>query len=232
MPSHQRVERIGHRGAPRDCMENTVASFRRAVELGADAVELDVHVSSDGVPVVHHDPQLNAKVAPSSLAGAELAKLDSGQIKTIRLSSGDPIPTLIEVLHALTPTTRVYVEIKGGSPAAIANVLAPFRDSIAVHSFDHDCIVEMRRLDPAIRRGILIEKSGGALEAMVARTAATDVWPAYKLVDESFMDRAGECGVRVIPWTVNSEREVQRLVALGVAGICTNDLSLFSDQSG
>ena len=208
-------------------MENTLPSFLRAVVLGADAVELDVHVSADGVPVVHHDPELSSKVGPRHLGGAKLAQLDSRDIRTVRLSSGDQIPTLAEVLGALTPATKVYVEIKGGAPTVIARVLTPFIESIAVHSFDHDVIVEMSRLAPAIRRGILIERSPDDLAALVAGTGATDIWPAWRLVDESFMERAGACGARVIPWTVNSARAVRRLAALGVAGICTNDLTLF-----
>jgi glycerophosphoryl diester phosphodiesterase len=227
MPSQQRVERIGHRGAPRDYMENTLPSFLRAVALGADAVELDVHVSADGVPVVHHDPELNSKVRPPTFARAELARLDSRDIRMVRLSSGDQVPTLVEVLEALTPATKVYVEIKGGTPAVIANVLAAFADSVAVHSFDHESIVAMARTAPGIHRGILIEKATTDFSGLVRRTQASDVWPAYKLVDESFMVQARGCGARVIPWTVNSARDVRRLIALGVAGICTNDLTLF-----
>jgi glycerophosphoryl diester phosphodiesterase len=207
-------------------MENTLPSFRRAVELGATAVELDVHVSADGVPIVHHDPQLGSKVIPSNLARAELARLDSRDIERVRLSSGDRVPTLMEVLEELTPATKVYVEIKGGAPLVIARVLAPFSDSIAVHSFDHESIVEMRRIAPDIHRGILIEKATTDLAGLVRRTGASDVWPAHKLVDESFMNQARDCGARVIPWTVDSARDVRRLVSLGVAGICTNDLTL------
>jgi glycerophosphoryl diester phosphodiesterase len=88
-------------------MENTLPSFLRAVVLGADAVELDVHVSADGVPVVHHDPELSSKIRPPEFRKAELAMLDSRDIRTVRLSSGDQIPTLAEVLEALTPATKV-----------------------------------------------------------------------------------------------------------------------------
>ncbi len=228
MPNQSQVERIGHRGAPRDRMENTLPSFRRAVELGATAVELDVHVTSDGVPVVHHDPELDSRVTPARLAKARLAELGIRDFQALRLSSGDPIPTLLEVLEALTPTTKVYVEIKGGAPAIIARVAAPFKDSIAVHSFDHEAIAEMARIAPAIRRGILVEKSTDDLAGLMRHTQASDVWPAHKLVDEAFMDQARARGARVIPWTVNSAREVRRLVGLGVAGICTNDLTLFA----
>jgi glycerophosphoryl diester phosphodiesterase len=230
MPNHPQVERIGHRGAPRDRMENTLPSFRRAVELGATAVELDVHVTADGVPVVHHDPELNSRVTPARLARASLAELGSRDIQTVRLSSGDQIPTLLEVLEALTPATKVYVEIKGGAPAIIAAVVTRFKESIAVHSFDHESIVEMARIAPAIRRGILVEKSTDDLAGLMRHTQASDVWPAHKLVDAAFMDQARDCGARVIPWTVNSARELGRLVGHGVAGICTNDLTLFASN--
>ena len=226
MPNRPRVERIGHRGAPRECMENTLVSFRRAVDLGATAVELDVHVTADGVPVVHHDPELNSRVTPARFGKARLAELGVRDVQSLRLSSGDPIPTLLQVLEALTPMTKIYVEIKGGAPAIIAGVVAPFRDSIAVHSFDHASIVEMARIAPAIRRGILIDESTDDLAGLVRHAQALDVWPAHKLVDETFMDQARGCDTRVIPWTVNSAREVRRLVVLGVAGICTNDLTL------
>ena len=94
-------------------MENTLPSFLRAVALGATAVELDVHVTADGVPVVHHDPELSSKVRPSNFARAKIAELDSRDLLAVTLSSGDRIPTLVEVLEALTPATKVYVEIKG-----------------------------------------------------------------------------------------------------------------------
>jgi glycerophosphoryl diester phosphodiesterase len=124
------------------------------------------------------------------------------------------------------------VEIKGGAPAVIARVVEPFSASIAVHSFDHDVIVEMSRIAPAICRGILIERSPDDLAALVTRTGATDVWPARKLVNESFMNRTRGCGVRVIPWTVDSARQARHLAELGVAGICTNDVTLLTGVDG
>ena len=129
----------------------------------------------------------------------------------------------------MTPHTRVYVEIKGGSPTIIAKVVTAFRNWVAVHSFDHEAIEEMSRIAPDIPRGILVEKSSDDLDALVRRTLARDVWPARKFVDEAFMRQARDCGVRVIPWTVNSARECRRLIGLGVAGICTNDVTLLRD---
>jgi len=228
MPSPASVERIGHRGAPLECMENTMASFRRAVELGAQAVELDVHVTRDGIPVVHHDPTLGSAVAPKEMAGAALAELSALQVAAIRLKSGDAIPRLEAVLAALTPTTRVYVEVKRGSVPATLKVVQPFSRSIAVHSFDHDAIEEWSRLAPTITRGVLIEHRSEDVAAIVRRTGATDVWPAWKLVDEPFMERARSLKVRVIPWTVNGVEDCRRVASFGVDGICTNDLPSLS----
>src|SRR4051812_22339036 len=73
------VERIGHRGAPRRYLENTTASFREALRLGGDAIELDVHVTSDGLPVVHHDPVLSARVTPTRLVRKGIDTLDRGE---------------------------------------------------------------------------------------------------------------------------------------------------------
>jgi glycerophosphoryl diester phosphodiesterase len=217
------VERIGHRGAPLERKENTLASFQRAVELGADAVELDVHVTRDGIPVVHHDATLG-RVTPGTLSKAALSDLTAAEVGSIQLESGDPIPRLQDVLRILTPRTKVYVEIKRGSVPATARVVEQFRDSIAVHSFDHDAIEELSRLAPGIVRGVLIEHRSEDVAAIVRRTGATDVWPAWKLVDAAFMDTARSLKTRVIPWTVNATEDCRRLAALGVSGICTNDL--------
>ena len=205
-------------------MENTIASFQRAVELGAQAVELDVHVTKDGVPVVHHDPSLGRDVTPKPLAGAALSGLTVAQVESVRLRSGDLIPRLEEVLLRLTPRTRVYVEIKRGSVPASARVVQRFGDSIAVHSFDHDAIEELSKLAPQIRRGVLIERRSEDMRAIAKRTGATDIWPAWKLVDEALMETARSLNARVIPWTVNGVKACRAVAAFGVSGICTNDL--------
>jgi glycerophosphoryl diester phosphodiesterase len=205
-------------------MENTMPSFRRAVELGADAIELDVHVTRDGVPVVHHDPDLGAKVSPPGFAGRALADLNAEEVASIRLSSGDQIPLLREVLEELTPRVRIYVEIKRGSVPATVEVVAPYRDSIAVHSFDHDAIEQLSRIAPDLARGVLIEHRSDDVAQIVRRTGARDLWPARKLVDATLIELSRSLGLRVIPWTVNETSACRRLIELGVAGICTNDL--------
>jgi glycerophosphoryl diester phosphodiesterase len=131
---------------------------------------------------------------------------------------------LEEVLAVLTPATKVYVEIKRGSVASTVRIVERFRDWIAVHSFDHDAIEELSRLAPGITRGILIEDRSEDVREIVKRTGATDVWPAWKLVSDAFMETARALELRVIPWTVNGTAACRQVAAFGVAGICTNDL--------
>src|SRR5215207_5297349 len=134
-----RVERIGHRGAPREFPENSLPAFARAFERGANAVELDVHATADGVVVVHHDAQISrsAKAFPNRA----IAELTHKQIKSVELDYQVGIPTLTEVLAVLPRRARAYVEIKGvGIEAQVATVLARTRCDCAVHSFDHAAI--------------------------------------------------------------------------------------------
>src|SRR5262249_20924251 len=103
MPSHASrpvtvPDRIGHRGAPREVVENTLPSFARALERGANAIELDVHLSSDGIPVVHHDAQIGRTIDPSA-RGRALAEMTAQEITQVELAPGITIPTLGEVLR-------------------------------------------------------------------------------------------------------------------------------------
>ena len=214
------VERIAHRGAKREFPENTLSSFRRAFELGADAVELDVHSTSDGVVVVHHDPTLsNDGAAIKDLTWAKLQERADGQI-----------PALRAVLEAIPASATVYVEIKApGIERQVSDTLASVPVRCAVHSFDHATIERMREVAPKIARGVLFDGSLATLNDVLARSAARDVWPHWKLVDQALVNRIHARGCRVIPWTVNSREDAGRLAALGVDGICSDDVRLLDD---
>lgn len=219
----RRVERIGHRGAPREFPENSVPAFKRAFERGADAIELDVHATADGEVVVHHDPII-ARGA-NSYGGVPIADLAFAQLKAVRLAEGIGIPTLAEVLRITPEGRRVYVEIKGESIEEL--VAATIRESsaeCAVHSFDHGAIVRLRRIAPEIPRGILYDGSRIDVEAAMRQTSARDVWPNWKLIDRETVDVVRARGGRVIAWTVNSLAAAQDLEGIGVSGVCTDDV--------
>jgi len=190
------VERIAHRGARREFPENTLSSFRRAFEVGADAVELDVHATRDGVVVVHHDPT----VGPD---GPAIADLTWAELQD-RFDSR--IPALRDALEAIPASATAYVEIKAkGIEEAVSETLANVPVRCAVHSFDHETIERMREIAPRVARGVLFEGSLASLNDVLARSAARDVWPHWKLVDQALVNRVHVRGCRVIAWTVNTQ---------------------------
>lgn len=224
--SLEHVERIGHRGAKRELPENTVVAFQRAFERGADGVELDVHATADSILVVHHDPTL-ARTA-GSVVGQAISALAARDVTSVELASGISIPTLEAVLAATPRDRRVYVEIKGERiERLVAEVVERGHTDCAVHSFDHEAIARLRDIAPEIPRGVLFEDRATDVEAVVQRTGARDVWPNYRLIDRAMVERIHALGCRAIAWTVNSAEVAADLIALGVDGLCGDDVRVF-----
>jgi glycerophosphoryl diester phosphodiesterase len=220
-----RVERIAHRGAKREFSENTIPAFARAFELGADAIELDVHATADGVVIVHHDPDIRLGRKKVQLADAEFDRLHQAGV-----AERGGIPRLQSVL-AIVPSGRtVYIEIKGaGIEARVSECIRQGPESVrcAVHSFDHGAIEVMRDIAPEIPRGILFERDTTDVLDAMARTGARDVWPHWKLIDAALVDAIHAAGGRVLVWTVNDADVAARLIAVGVDGLCGDDVRVF-----
>lgn len=219
-------EIIAHRGASRERPENTLAAFHRAVELGADAAELDVHRTSDGVVVVHHDPVIAGLGAIQTLSRADLADY------RVR---GEPIPTLDEVFAAVGTRLRIYVELKGSdvAPDSLECIARhPNGAGAAVHCFDHRLVAQAGRLAPQVPRGVLevsypVDTTGAARQV-----DARDLWRQRDFVDEAFILAAHVEGRRVVAWTVNDAPLMLRLAAWGVDAVCTDDVALARDVLG
>jgi glycerophosphoryl diester phosphodiesterase len=222
------VEWIGHRGAKRELPENTLPAFQRAFERGADAVELDVHATADGVVVVHHDP--SAHSADGRLVVIADSTWDT--VQTVEFAGGIGIPRLSQVLASTPADATVYVEIKGvGIEALVAATIRESRARCAVHSFDHSAIERMRALAPEIPRGVLFEDRVPDIAALMDRTGARDVWPHWPLVDQALVDVVHGSNGRVICWTVNDRAAAAKLAALGADGLCGDDVRVFGRSS-
>jgi glycerophosphoryl diester phosphodiesterase len=211
--------RIAHRGMPRRIRENTLPSFAAALSAGADGIELDVHTTADGVVVVHHDPHVPG--------GGEIARTPWQDLQHAAASRGLDVPTLADVCELVGDRAELFVEIKGsGIEREVAEVLAGHRGPYAIHSFDHPTIRRLSQLDPRLRLGLLFEERVPDVAAMLAGNGARDAWPQHAIVDARLVDAVHGAGGRVIAWTVNGPRELKRLAALGVDGLCTDDVSL------
>lgn len=217
------IELIGHRGAPREFPENSLPAFRRAFERGARAVELDVHVTVDGVVVVRHDPTLPGR------GRRAISESRWEDVSGVELASGIGIPRLNEVLAAVPVAGTAYLELKGaGVEREAIDVIRASGTRCAVHSFDHDMVARAADFAPEIPRGILFERYPEDVVAAMRRTAARDVWPQWKLIDAALVDAVHAEGGRVIAWTVNSKTAADTLANLGVDGLCGDDVRLLA----
>jgi glycerophosphoryl diester phosphodiesterase len=213
---------IAHRGAHDVLPENSLPAFLRALEVGADAIELDVHATRDGQIVVHHDPLLNAGRMPPGQKPA-IADLAASDLAGFPLAHDILVPSLQEVLQAVGNAATVYIEIK--APNMEALVVRCIRESDArcvVHSFDHRIVYTVKRLFPAIRTGVLEVARHLDAWASLAATGAEDLWQEAAFIDADLVARVHDRGGQVIAWTSDDPKQWETLRELEVDGICTN----------
>ena len=209
---------IAHRGASGYEYENSRAAFRRAIMLDADGVELDVHSTRDGGIVVHHDHEIPG-VGP-------IAQLSLAEARKARIRNGEPLPLLSEVL-SLVGNRDVWVEVKS-LPAAhdqqFLEVLdgGPSPARYAVHSFDHRIVYRLGEARPSLPRGILLSAYLRDPVAVMRAVGATTLWQEWQQVDQELVNQVHESGGAVIAWTVNELGDLDRMVRLGVDGLCGN----------
>ena len=225
------TELIAHRGASRERRENTLPAFERALELGADGIELDTHATSDGVVVVHHDYVARGESPNRALHGRPIQSLTAAEVKTFRFADGSHIPTLAEVVELVGDRSTLYVEIKARTiESHVIACLRGTRARYALHSFDHATVRRARSLAPGVQTGILTSSYLLDPVAALRSAGARDYWQSAELVDQELVDRIHEAGGRVIVWTVNDGDDAHALRATGVDGICSDDLSVVRAQ--
>ena len=209
---------IAHRGASGYEYENSRAAFRRAVMLDADGVELDVHATRDGGIVVHHDPDIPG-LGP-------IAQLSLAEARQVRIRNGELLPLLAEVL-ALLDGRDVYVEVKGLAQEydhRLLDVLdaGPAPERYAVHSFDHRIVYRLGQARPELRLGILLSAYVRDPVAVMRGAGATILWQEWQQVDQQLVHQVHDAGGTIIAWTVNELGDLDRMVRLGVDGLCGN----------
>jgi glycerophosphoryl diester phosphodiesterase len=230
-----RVWVVGHRGAMGYCPENTLASFERGLELGADWIELDVHLSRDGALIVIHDETLERTTNGHGLVHehtlAELRRLDAGD--------GQRLMTLDEVLDwASRRNAVVDIEIKNAPvyyDGIEASVVAAVRrarmvDQVIVISFDHAAVQRAKALEPRVATGVLFacRPTDGGIG--LARAAGADaVLPHWAYVTREDVAAAHAAGLTVAPWASSDPSVLRHLIACGVDAIGTNHPDVLRD---
>jgi glycerophosphoryl diester phosphodiesterase len=214
-----RPQRIAHRGAHETEPENSIPAFARAIELGADAIELDVHATRDGIVIVHHDGAVHSNGLPV----AQIADLTATEVARYRLEKDIAIPTLPEVLAAIGSRAAVYVEIKARSiEPLVVRCIRESEADCAVHSFDHRIVKTVKGIFPAVPTGVLqVARPIDPVHALVT-AGARDLWQEVSAIDEELVSRAHAVNARVIAWTANDVDHWETLSRIGVDGICTD----------
>ena len=246
--SRQQVQRlvwpplnIAHRGGGGEAPENTLAAFELALRQGAEGIELDVHLSSDGVPVVIHDPRLSRTTSGigwvSEHRANALRRLDAGSWFNRRFPEkarhgyvGAKIPLLSEVLAWVRQyKILAFVEIKGGRnayPGIEAKVLdeiecAGVQRLATIISFDLTTLRRVRELDRRISLGLDVSQSLLAIRR-VKSLAGSALLAHWAIASPGFIRRAHAHSIRVFTWTVDQPARMERSIADGVDGIITN----------
>jgi glycerophosphoryl diester phosphodiesterase len=235
-----------HRGGAALRPENTIEAFDHGIACGAEGLELDVHLSRDGVVVIHHDAMLerttNGRGALVNYTADELAKLDAGCAfndgnggRPYR-GRGIGIPTLHEVLRRY-PSARLIVELKVGGTRLAGCVVDEVRaakavDRVAIGSFYPEALHAVRRYEPALATGAAKEETRWALYrcwlglgigATPFREFQVPEWSGMTpIVTRRFVNAAHRAGVPVKVWTVNDATAMRRLASIGVDALITD----------
>lgn len=226
--------KVAHRGASGSCPENTRLAISRAIDAGADMIEIDCQLSKDGHVVVFHDERL---IRTASTRGTVRGKTLK-QLKTLDVGrwfkksfKGESILTLEEAMEVIAGKADLNLDIKRfprgplGIELKILFILShyDYLDRTLFASFDYRCLSRVRELAPDAKIGILYGKAVKEDPFDAARKLGARVIEVEKeLATKEFISKVNEKGLEVFVWTVNDVREMEKFVSLGVNGIISD----------
>jgi glycerophosphoryl diester phosphodiesterase len=214
--------KIGHRGAKGHTLENTIESFLKAFELGADGVELDVHLSADGQAVVIHDETVDRTIKDAT-----------GFIKEFTVAECQElgIPTLVEIFHILPEDAFFNIEVK--DPNATKIVVKDIENfvrskeinyqKIMISSFSWEVLKEVKELNSKIQLGVLFELDELDLALEFAKQIqAFSINSCFKYLTKDFIQLSHKNGFKIHAWTVNTLEDITFVKNLGVDAIISD----------
>lgn len=226
---------IGHRGFNSQYVENTLESFEAALAHGADGIELDVHLSSDGEVMVFHDFDLKRMTGQEGFIFQYTLK----ELKAMRVGSNHEMPSLSEVLDLLVSHKKqgkkVYlnVEFKAGSQMyegieqkvmkLCYQKLSP--DEVIFSSFDHQALLDIKVLDARALTGVLTTAALVKPWAYMDTIQGDFYHPYYLTLTPKLLQDMFGRGVKINAYTVNDQRVGQQLMAAGIHMIITDDVA-------
>ncbi|QKJ61628.1 glycerophosphodiester phosphodiesterase family protein [Flavobacterium sp. M31R6] len=223
-----KILKIGHRGAKGYEPENTLVSFEKAIEMGADGIELDVHLSLDGHLIVIHDESIDRTTNGKGVVN----QMTLQELKSFTINEEYTIPTLEEVLDLVNQRCFVNIELKNQDTAEKVVQLIEYYISdenwsqthFIVSSFDWNALQQVRFLNDEIRIGVLTETDLDLALSFARFMKAEALHPDFQLLSNKYTSKIQEKGIKVFPWTVNEIDDIQKMKSYKVDGIITDFL--------
>ena len=231
---------IAHRGANASAPQNTIASFKRAVLLGCDGFENDVHLTKDGVVVVCHnytiDETSNGKGYIKDMTFEQLRSYDFGSYFGEQYA-GEKIPTLEEFLDVAQAVRIINIEVKNppdGNMELVSKTLAQVKnagleDRLIISSFSDDVLKEVKRLNADIPTGLLYDPMSDKIEEIfedpfgfALNIGCSAIHPVFLYCEDDYIEQAHNNGLIVNAWTCNTERVINALLDAGCDGLITD----------
>ncbi|HWS15793.1 MAG TPA: glycerophosphodiester phosphodiesterase [Candidatus Methylomirabilis sp.] len=212
---------VAHRGASDRALENSPAAFALAVSDGADMIEFDVRLSSDGVPVVFHDGR-TGRTAKENLA---VARTTAARLRTVRLKNGEALPFLSDVLEIVRGKVPINIESKvpGGLREAAKTLSgARYTGGVLLSSGLRDECLAARSLFPALPCGLVTHRPSASDLAFCTRHGLSSIHPDRRLLTVLRLRKAAASGIPFLPYTVDGPEEAFALIAAGAVGVFSN----------
>nr|WP_315251649.1 glycerophosphodiester phosphodiesterase family protein [uncultured Flavobacterium sp.] len=221
-----KILKIGHRGAKGYEPENTLVSFEKAIDMGADGIELDVHLSIDGHLIVIHDETIDRTTNGKGFVN----QLTLQELKSFTINDEHEIPTLEEVLDLVDQRCFVNIELKNQDTAEkVVQLIEHYISDknwthahFIVSSFDWNALQQVRFLNENIRIGVLTETNLDLAISFARFFKAEALHPDFQLLTNDYVSKIQEKGILVFPWTVNEKEAIQRMKSFEVDGIITD----------
>jgi len=222
----KKMLKIGHRGAKGYEPENTLISIQKAIDLGADGIELDVYLSHDGAIMVIHDETIDRTTNGKGFVNT----MSLQELKRFRIEKEQQIPTLPEVFDLVKQRCFINIELKGKGTAKpviefIEHCVSEKKwnyNQFLISSFDWKMLEEVHFLNPKIRIGVLTDHSIKEALVFAKKIKAFSIHPKYGLVSKENVVLMQENGFDVYPWTVNAAAAIQKIKSFQVNGIISD----------
>lgn len=232
---------IAHRGASSIAPENTLPAFKKAIEMGCDGIELDVHPSKDGYVMVIHDAILDRTTNGSGFVNnhtlAQLKTLDASK-PFLRQFLGTKIPTLEEVFNLVIPTNiKVTIELKGNYADLPDKVVAlikkhNLKDRVTISSYNHEYLKHIKNTTPDILTEVDYYVVFEDIIKFAHKLKVDILCGEYKYVERMSrlnIKRIKRNNLKLIAYTVDNQEIMAKLISKGVDGIVTNRPDLLLD---